>query len=89
MHFILCLRVLEKYVRCLIPSDVNVIALTATATFKTLNIVTQRLPLHKPAIVAVSPIRMNIKLTVQPSKSIKELAQLIADKAKRLPKNYC
>ena len=75
-------------VRCLIPSNVNVIALTATATFDTLSVVTQRLSLYKPAIVAVSPNRANIKLTVQPSKSMKEFAQLITSKLKVQQRAY-
>ena len=69
-------------IRCLIPSDVNIIALTATATMETFHAVCQRLSLFKPVIVAVSPNRMNIKLTVQPSKSLKEFTQLVASKLK-------
>ena len=41
-------------VRCLIPSDVNIIALTATATLSTFHVVSQRLSLHNPVIVAVT-----------------------------------
>ena len=75
-------------IRCLIPSDVNIIALTATATIETFHAVCQRLSLFKPVIVAVSPNRMNIKLTVQPSKSLKEFTQLVASKLKMQQTDY-
>lgn len=75
-------------VRCLIPSSINIIALTATATLETFHTVCQRLSLFKPVTVAVSPNRMNIKLMVQPSKSLKEFTQLIASKLKVQQKDY-
>jgi len=53
-------------------------ALIATATIEIFQVVSQRLSLHKPMIVAVSPNRGNIKLMVQPSKSLKEFAEAIA-----------
>ena len=46
--------------RSLIPTGVNVIALTATATSETLSIVTQKLSLVKPTLVALPPYRENI-----------------------------
>ena len=55
-------------VRCLIPYNINLMVLTATATMETFHIVSERLSLHKPLVVAVSPNRENIKLIVQPSK---------------------
>ena len=60
-------------------------ALTATATIETFQIVSQRLPLYNPIIIAVSPNRENIKLLVQPSKSLKEFSAIIVQelKAKR------
>ena len=75
-------------VRCLIPSNVNIIALTATATLDTFHVVSQRLSLFKPVIVAVSPNRKNLKLTVQPSKSLRDFTQLIASKLKIQQKDY-
>ena len=50
--------------------------------------VCQWLSLFKPVIVAVSPNRMNIKLTVQPSKSLKEFTQLVASKLKVQQTDY-
>ena len=75
-------------VRCLIPSDVNIIALTATATLDTFHVVSQRLSLYKPVIVAMSPNRVNIKLKVQPSKSLREFTQLIASRLKLQQRDY-
>ena len=78
-------------VQCLVSSSVNIMALTATATIETFQVVSQRLSLHKPVIVAVSPNRGNIKLMVQPSKSLKEFAEAIAQGLKcdktRYPKS--
>ena len=67
---------------CLIPSDVNIIALTAIATLSTFHVVSQQLSLQNPVIVVVSPNRVNIKLVVQSSKSLREFTQFIASKLK-------
>ena len=50
--------------RSLIPSRINILALTATATSRTLNIVTQRLSMVHPTLVALPPYRDNISYTV-------------------------
>lgn len=50
--------------RSLIPSGVNIIALTATATLETLNVVTQRLSLVNPVLVALPAYRENIAYRV-------------------------
>ena len=75
-------------VRCLIPSNINIIALTATATLETFHVISRRLSLFKPVTVAISPNRMNIKLILQPSKSLKEFTQLVASKLKVQQKDY-
>ena len=75
-------------VRCLIPSDVNIIALTAIATLSTFHVVSQRLSLQNPVIVALSPNRVNIKLVVQSSKSLREFTQFIASKLKQQQIDY-
>lgn len=69
-------------IRCLIPSNINVMALTATATIETFQVVSKRLALRNPVTVAVSPNRANIKLLVQPSKSLKEFAKAIVQELK-------
>jgi len=75
-------------VRCLIPSNVNVMALTATATIEMLQVVSQRLSLHNPVTVAVSPNRGNIKLLVQPSKSLKEFGAIIVQELRAKSTGY-
>ena len=75
-------------VRCLIPSSVNVMALTATSTIETFQVVLQRLSLFNPVTVAVSPNRGNIKLLVQPSKSLKEFGATIVQELKAKRKRY-
>ena len=49
----------------LIPTGVNVIALTATATAETLTIVSQRLCMVNPVIVALPPYRDNIAYQIR------------------------
>ena len=63
-------------------------ALTATATMETFHIVSERLSLRKPLVVAVSSNRENIKLIVQPSKSLKEFSKAVALELKVKHKEY-
>ena len=51
--------------RSLIPTGVNVIALTATATAETLTIVSQRLCMVNPVVVALPPYRDNIAYQIR------------------------
>lgn len=53
-------------IRSLLPSGVNVMALTATATSDTYKIVCQRLSLMDPVIIGCPPNRQNIMYEVQP-----------------------
>ena len=50
--------------RSIVPSTVNIIALTATATVPVLKVVTQRLSMLNPILVAQSPYRENISYKV-------------------------
>ena len=50
--------------RSLLPSSVNVLALTATATFDTFDAVTKRLSMENVRLVALPPFRNNISYTV-------------------------
>ena len=50
--------------RSLIPSTVNIMALTATATSETLCVVRCRLSMDKPTLIALPPCRDNIKYQV-------------------------
>lgn len=48
--------------RSIIPSGVNILALTTTATSQTLTAVIQRLSMVKPVLVALPPYRGNISI---------------------------
>ena len=52
--------------RSLIPKNVNVLALTTTATTQSLSLVIERLSIHNVSVVAVSPSRDNIMYKVMP-----------------------
>ena len=69
-------------VRSLLPANVNILALTATATRNTLECVTSRLAMDKPTVIGLSPDRPNIKLSVQPCPSITTLCKQLADELK-------
>ncbi len=60
--------------RSLISGNVQVMALTATATEETLSIVTKKLYMRKPTLIALSPFRVNIACKVHPKISIQEFA---------------
>lgn len=47
-------------VRSLMPIEVKVMALTATATCETLNVVIQRLSMENPTLISMPPNRDNI-----------------------------
>ncbi len=52
--------------RSIIPPNVNILALTATATKKTFHIITDRLSMINPEVISCSPFRYNISYTVAP-----------------------
>ena len=52
--------------RSIIPGNVNIMALAATATLSTFEIVKERLSLWEPIVSEVSPNRPNINLSVLP-----------------------
>lgn len=58
--------------RSVIPSGVNVIALTATATTETFHIVVQQLSMVNPVLVAIPPHRQNINFTAHPKTSVED-----------------
>ena len=73
-------------VRSIIPSHVNITALTATATKETLEVVKCRLSLVNPVIIGLSTNRPNIKLYVNEWKDLQSFCQHLSDelKVKRL-----
>lgn len=87
--------------RSLIPEGVHVMALTATATKQTFDIVSERLSLSEPFVVAATCNRPNISLEVEPKQKLEEfsaaISQELIEKKLEYPKtiifcksyNYC
>ena len=65
--------------RSIIPQQVNIMALTATATQETLKTIIQRLSLRNPKIIAMSPQRINIFLRIDPAVAVDELATKLTE----------
>ena len=63
-------------------------ALTATATCDTFDVIVKQLSLKDPVVVAISPNRANIKLSVKPSQPLEEFAAVISEGLKLQKKNY-
>jgi len=58
--------------RSIIPDHVHMLALTATATEDTFQVVCSRLSLVDPVVIAVPPDRSNMMLTVKEKPTIEE-----------------
>ncbi|SMN01270.1 ATP-dependent DNA helicase RecQ [uncultured Candidatus Thioglobus sp.] len=52
--------------RSIVPSGVNIMALTATATQQTFHVIKERLSMNRPVLVSTSPFRNNIAYVVVP-----------------------
>jgi len=71
-------RILEVYfyesghLRSLLPRNVNVMALTATAARPTLDCVVEKLSMNNPEVFSLPPSRGNIKYVVKPLVTLKE-----------------
>jgi len=78
--------------RSLIPKDVNILALTATATHETVSVVTSRLSMHEVKVVALSPCRDNICYKIKSSSSTKledftdDISKELSQKRVKFPK---
>ena len=72
--------------RSIIPSSVNVLALTVTATKETYDVIVKRLSLENPTVVALPPFRNNISYSVQPKVDVHILGEMLYQelKAKRI-----
>ena len=66
--------------RSLLPVGVNIIALTATATTTTLDVIKARLSMPCPMIIGLPPHRSNMSFIVQPYVSIIELGNHLMGK---------
>ena len=65
--------------RSIIPREVNILALTATATQETLDVVTDRLSLKAPVVVGLQPDKDNIKYLVKQCPSLGDISSTLAD----------
>ncbi len=65
--------------RSIIPSEVNIMALTATVTQKTFKTILERLALRHPKIISVSPQQDNIFFKVSPPVNLDELTAFIKE----------
>lgn len=74
--------------RSIIPDDVHIIALTATATMETFHVVKSRLSLIDPVIVAMSPDRPNLKLSVIPLPKMEDFAKRLSEELNQKRLNY-
>ena len=68
-----------RNIRSIIPKRVKIMALTATATQSTLEIIIDRLALDKPTIITISPQRTNIFYKVEPAISLDQLTTNISE----------
>ena len=74
--------------RSLIPSRVNMLALTATVTNKAYGIVCNRLSMTNPVLIAKSPCKKNIYFKVLPEIKCEELSEDLSDAIKNESENY-
>ena len=75
-------------VRSLVPSNVRMMALTATATTETFYVVTNRLAMQSPCLVSLPPHRDNIVYRVKPKVSLEEFVTSIHGGLKTLGSKY-
>lgn len=72
----------------LIPSHVNIIALTATATHHTFHVVSERLSMKDPVVVGLSPYNDNIFYTVKDKIDVDILSEMLCDELKKTRTNF-
>ena len=60
----------------------KVLALTATATEETYDVIVNRLSLENPAVVALPPFRDNISYSVQPKIDVHALGEMLHQELK-------
>ncbi len=61
----------------MIPSDVNVMALTATATMETYKCALQQLSMTYPVLITLPPDRGNIMYAIHPAVTLDELSDIL------------
>ena len=70
--------------RSILPSHVNVLALTATATHETFKCVEDRLELRNVALIGMPSGKVNIKYIVKAFVKVDELSLMINDEISKL-----
>ena len=75
-------------IRSLLPSNIHIIALTATATKETLKVVSNRLSLESPVLVGCPPDRKNIFYNVQAMPSVDIFCAQISSEIKSFGLEY-
>ena len=65
--------------RSIVPDNIGILALTATATPETLKVVTSRLSLNDPVVVGLPHTQNNLKYHVEPLPSLAVLSDTLAD----------
>jgi len=63
----------------IVPQNVHILALTATATSEVFKVVRNRLSLDDPTIIGLPPSQDNIKYNVEPLPNINMLCDLLAE----------
>ena len=66
-------------IRCLIPSSVHLLALTATVTKESFDSICKSLLLDDPVLIGLPPNRVNVKHIVKECPSINELCHQLSD----------
>ena len=70
--------------RSLLPTSVNLMALTATATIETFQVIVKRLSLNKPILIGLPPNRNNIYYAVDNEKDVYDLTDKLAEEIKTM-----
>ena len=74
--------------RSIIPPGINVMALTATATQKTVHIIKNRLSMEDPVVISCTPFRNNISYIVAPKISLVNFLSGLCSDLKRERVNF-
>lgn len=74
--------------RSLLPMNVKIMALTATATTETFHVVSNRLGMKSPCLIALPPSRDNIMYHVESKIGGKDLASLLSSEIKEMGRSY-
>jgi bloom syndrome protein len=75
-------------IRSILPSHVNIMALTATATKETYDVVCSRLSMKNPSVIGCAPNRDNIFYALKLLPNMDEFAETISNNVKRLGLYY-